>query len=756
MPETPAKEVKVHYSKKTAFWMAFGIAFFLVVCDQLNVQLFQSLENKTIDFRFRVRGTRIPQAPIKEIAVDDKSLEEVGQWPWPRSVHAQIIRQLKADGVKDVFYDIVFSEPERNQEKMLSQLDEVLGSSIKGSSKTANSIREKVREDVKKFQESQNGDAQLAQAMKDAHNVFPLIEPFLGIDKAKGSAPEVDSLHMTPAVLFKGFPDDFPTAESLLVSIPSIQQSVLDSGHTRIIPYADGIYRYYPTVINYKGKLIPHLSLQVARCFLGDPNPVKVVANEQAEVAGRKIPITDNGFTEINFCGPYVDLDTGKTTFPSYSACDFLNGKVPASELKDSLVVFGVTAAGLFDLRPTPYSHVAPGMDINANIIENVISGSFLTLAPDYLKFILIIIAAMLMWYLIPRLTPIQGTIWFLLSFAIYSIVACGLFAKLTYVINMTYPCSALILTFLLLTTYKFRTEVRHSRYMKQMFQSMVAPKVVEEILKLPAGIELGGEEKELTVMFSDVRSFTTFSEKHTPHEVVEILNEYLTQMTYLIFQTEGTLDKYIGDAIMAFWGAPTAQVDHAYRACSTALGMVDLLHNVLHPKWEIEGKEKLQVGVGLNTGPMVVGFVGSESIKNYTLIGDAVNLGSRLEGTTKEYHVEIIIAESTYEHVKNDMLCRELDLIKVKGKNEPIRIYELVDHRLKGAGAKEMKAKAFEEGLALYRQQKWDEAIQRFKNCLELDPKDGPAEIFIKRCGHLKQAPPGPNWDGVFVMKTK
>jgi adenylate cyclase len=288
------------------------------------------------------------------------------------------------------------------------------------------------------------------------------------------------------------------------------------------------------------------------------------------------------------------------------------------------------------------------------------------------------------------------------------------------------------------------------------MFQSMVTPKVVDEILKLPAGIELGGEEKELTVMFSDIRGFTTFSEKHTPHDVVEILNEYLTQMTYLIFQTEGTLDKYIGDAIMAFWGAPTAQQDHAYRACSTTLGMVDLLHTVLHPKWDLEGKERLQIGIGLNTGPMVVGFVGSESIKNYTLIGDAVNLGSRLEGTTKEYHVEVIIAETTYEQVKNDMLCRELDLIKVKGKNEPIRIYELLDHRLKGAGTKEMKVRAFEEGLAHYRSQKWDEAIKSFKNCLDLDPKDGPAEIFIERCKQLKQNPPPQNWDGVFVMKTK
>jgi adenylate cyclase len=329
-------------------------------------------------------------------------------------------------------------------------------------------------------------------------------------------------------------------------------------------------------------------------------------------------------------------------------------------------------------------------------------------------------------------------------------------FSFTNVVINLTYPFLASLFTFLLLTTYKFRTEVRHSRYMKQMFQSMVAPTVVEEILKLPAGIALGGEEKDLTVMFSDIRGFTTYSEKHTPPEVVAILNEYLTQMTLLIFQTEGTLDKYIGDAIMAFWGAPVIQQDHAYRACSTALGMVDLLHSILHPKWELEGKEKLQIGIGLNTGGMVVGFVGSEHIKNYTLIGDAVNLGSRLEGTTKEYHVEIIIAESTYEQVKMDMLCRELDLIKVKGKNEPIRIYELMDHRLKAAGARELRAKTFEEGLSHYRFQRWDEAIKRFKNCLELDPNDGPAGIFLERCNVLKKNPPSADWDGVFVMKTK
>ena len=260
------------------------------------------------------------------------------------------------------------------------------------------------------------------------------------------------------------------------------------------------------------------------------------------------------------------------------------------------------------------------------------------------------------------------------------------------------------MLTFLTLTTYKFRTEVRHSRYMKQMFQSMVTPKVVEEILKMPAGIELGGEEKELTVMFSDIRGFTTYSEKHTPHEVVGILNEYLTQMTNMIFQTEGTLDKYIGDAIMAFWGAPTGQRITPTAPVQPPWGWWTSCTRPFIPNGKLKARKNFRsVSVSI-PAPSWWGSWDRRPSRTTRCIGDAVNLGSRLEGTTKEYKVEIIIGEQTYEHVKADMLCRELDLIRVKGKTQPIRIYELIDHRLKAVGAKELKVNTFQEGLAYYR----------------------------------------------------
>jgi adenylate cyclase len=623
-----------------------------------------------------------------------------------------------------------------------------------GTDKETISLRQKVLNDVRRFQESHNDDAELGAALKEAGNVYLLMEPMVN---KLGRSPDPDSLNLTAAELFGGFTSDFISSNSLIINIPVIQAGAKDTGHTRCFPKGDEIFRYYPTVIDYQGKLIPHLSLQVARGFLDDPDPVRIHDGEYAQVGKVKIPILTDGSALINFCGP-TKLTPNYLigNFLTYSVSDVLYDRIPKDELKNSIAAVGATADGLDDIRPTSFERNSPGIVINTNIVENAVSGNVLRQAGEIYKYLLIIFLAFAMWYLIPRLTPVRGTAAFLALFIGYVVVACFLFIYASLVIDITHPLIAMTLCFGALTTYKFRTEVRHGRHMKNMFQSMVTPKVVDAILKMPSGIELGGEEKELTVMFSDIRSFTTYSEKHTAKEVIGVLNEYLTQMTNMVFVTEGTLDKYIGDAIMAFWGAPVVQEDHAYRACSTALSMSEFLHDVLHPKWEKEGKEKLNIGIGLNSGSMVVGFVGSQAIKNYTLIGDAVNLGSRLEGTTKEYHVEIIIAESTYEMVKNDMLCRELDLIQVKGKVKPIRIYELVDRRFKAKPHIQQKVAMFAEGLELYRAQKWDEAALRFQKCLLLDPQDGPAPIFVERCRQLKEHPPAADWDGVFVMKTK
>jgi adenylate cyclase len=748
----PSEKKLVRYSDKIALWTTLTIIVLVLALNAFSV--LRQVENQTIDFRFNARGPRTPQAPVKIIAIDEKSIREIGQWPWPRAIHAQIVRKLKEDGVKCVFYDVQFSEPETNSEKMLQQLERTLNTSMAGTDKRTDALREKVLVDVRRFQESHNDDAELGAALKEVGNVYLLMQPIVN---KQGRTPDPDSLKLTEAELFGGFTSDFISFQSLIMNIPVIQDGAKDQGHTRCFNYGDETFRYYPTVINYRGKLIPHLSLQVARGFLDDANPVQIYDGKYAKVGKTKIPILNDGQALINYCGPtQLSPDYLMGNFPTYSVCDVLYDRIPKDVLRNSIAAVGATADGLDDVRPTSFTRNSPGIVVNACVIENTLSGNVLRLASEPFKYLFIIFLAFAMWYLVPRLTPVQGTAAFLILFIGYVLVSCLLFTYSGLVIDVTHPVVAMTLCFGALTTYKFRTEVRHGRHMKNMFQSMVTPKVVDAILKMPSGIELGGEEKELTVMFSDIRGFTTYSEKHTAKEVIGVLNEYLTQMTNMVFVTEGTLDKYIGDAIMAFWGAPVVQEDHAYRACSTALGMTEFLHDVLWPKWKSEGKEKLEIGIGLNTGNMVVGFVGSQAIKNYTLIGDAVNLGSRLEGTTKEYHVEIIISEATHEMVKMDMLCRELDLIQVKGKTKPIRIYELVDRRFKAKPNVQEKVEVFAEGLALYRNQKWDEATGCFQKCLELDPQDGPGGIFLERCKQLKEQPPAVDWDGVFVMKTK
>ncbi len=745
MTDTPT--LRVRYSKKTAFWMTAAVVLALFVASLFQVRFLQSLENKTIDLRFELRGPRRPEAPVCIAAIDEKSLQEIGRWPWSRSVQADLVKALKKYDTRYVFYDVWFSEPELSQDKQtLDQMEEVLGR--RSGTVGGEGLRDRLLSEIKKMRGREDGDTKFANALQEAGNVFLPIVPLYD---ETGRSPKAEALHATPAELLGSGKEILFTASSLILSIPKIQTAALDSGHIRYTPDPqDGIIRYFLPVIPYGDIWIPHVMVQTARYYLGaDQEPARLVPGEYLLVGDKKVPVVLEGAALIDYCGE-------KGAIPTYSVADILSERLPKEKLKGQVVLVGATADGLFDLRPTPYTKAFPGVEVNANIFENLVSGHFLTLAPGYVQILLVFLMALIMAFLVPRLTPYRGMVAFAVILVAYATAAQAAFSLGRIFIPVVLPLLSLLLTYLLLTTYKLMTEVRHSRYMKQMFQSMVAPSVVEEILKLPAGIELGGEEKTLSVMFSDIRGFTTYSEKHTPHEVVAVLNEYLTQMTYLVFQTEGTLDKYIGDAIMAFWGSPKPQADHAYRSCATALGMKALLHGTLHPKWELEGKEKLQIGIGISTGPMVVGFVGSEHMKNYTLIGDAVNLGSRLEGTTKEYHVEIIISEDTYESVKADMLCRELDLIRVKGKKKPIHLFELVELLPRATEEQKGMVRTFEEGLAFYRACKFQDAEKAFRECQKIHPNDGPSQVFLERCWVLGMNPPDEPWDGVYDMKTK
>jgi adenylate cyclase len=324
------------------------------------------------------------------------------------------------------------------------------------------------------------------------------------------------------------------------------------------------------------------------------------------------------------------------------------------------------------------------------------------------------------------------------------------------YLADMTSPFLAVIVCYIGSTVYNYVTERKQKVMIKEMFSRYVNPTVVDELVAHPEKLRLGGERKELTVFFSDIEKFTNISEDMQPERLVSILNEYLTAMTGIVFSFNGTLDKYEGDAIVAFWGAPIPQQDHALRACRASVAMQEAIA-AMRERWERERKPHLNVRIGLNTGEMIVGNMGGVDRFDYTVIGDSVNLGSRLESANKQYRTNIMISEHTYRQVKGEVVARELDVLVVAGKTEPVHVYELVGMANTGLPPQRLEfIEEYTRGIFLYRDQRWKEALMRFEKALELVPEDYTTHMYIERTHMYAASPPPDDWNGVFIMRTK
>jgi adenylate cyclase len=462
------------------------------------------------------------------------------------------------------------------------------------------------------------------------------------------------------------------------------------------------------------------------------------------------IPTNEDGRVLINYRGP-------QKTFPHYSATDVIHGRVPPKAFQGKIVLVGATAIGIYDMRVTPFEHVFPGLEIHANVIDSILQGQFLH-RPNWITLVDILIIAgvgLILGGLLPRVKALWGA---LVGGGLFlSVLALGkiLFESQGVWMNLTYPTLNLVFIYLGVTGYRYMTEEREKKKIRGAFQYYLTASVVEEMLKNPDKLKLGGEKKDLTVLFSDIRGFTSISENMTPEGLVKLLNEYLTSMTDMVFKHDGLLDKYIGDAVMAVWGAPLDQPDHAKRACLTALDMLDELHR-LQKKWSAEGLPVLNIGIGVNAGPMVVGNMGSARRFNYTVMGDSVNIGSRLEGLNKVYGTNIIVSQMTFEKVQEEFLGRELDLVRVKGKGLPVKIFELLAPKATASADQQALAGVFHAGLEEYRKRNWEKAREIWQSLLAKFPHDGPAKIYLERCETLSKNPPPPDWDGVYTMTTK
>ncbi|MFC1555679.1 CHASE2 domain-containing protein [candidate division KSB1 bacterium] len=443
--------------------------------------------------------------------------------------------------------------------------------------------------------------------------------------------------------------------------------------------------------------------------------------------------------------------------YPLYFFDPEVNGKILSKEdIKDKVFIYGLTAAGTHDLNPMPYNHRYPMVGLYANIFNMFLSNNFLERVDRWMNIFILFAFGLLMGVAVPRMKPLFSAIMTLALLTGYFLLAQYLFQSHGLWIDIFGPLSVILIAYTAITVYNFFSEEKEKKMIRGIFSRYVTKSVVDELIKNPDMVKLGGEKKILTVFFSDVAGFTTLSEQLEPEELVALLNEYLTVMSNIILRYDGMIDKYEGDAIMAVFGTPVLYPDHATRACYVSLEMQEELIK-LREKWKEEGRPELYVRIGLNTGPMIAGNMGAQDRLDYTVMGDSVNLGSRLEGANKQYNTYIMISEFTYEVTKNDIEVRMLDKIRVKGKNEPVKVYELMGRKDSGLSEKMVEVRQYyEQGMEKYLSREWDSGIDLFNRALELEPEDGPSNVYRERCIAYKETPPPPDWDGVFTMTTK
>jgi adenylate cyclase len=738
------------------FSITLGLILLVCIVCLIEPPFLELLELKTMDLRLLSRGVREPGGAAVLAVIDEKSLDAEGKWPWPRAKIARLVDYLSEEGAKVIAFDVGFWEPDKNSGLgFIQQFKSEIGR------------LDLKHEELTRFLEQSrilaDNDRILAKAIKRSKAkvvlgyFFHMTPEDLGYQmdeeiRTKRISQISTSRYPVQFVRRESQTDHFIEAYVPESNLPILNEAADSSGYFNILPDQDGVVRWIPLIIKCGEQIFAPLSIKAIWHFLDQPPLISRVAEygvEGIQLGDAFIPTNETGQMMLNYLGP-------PHTFPHYPITDIINGTYPSGEFTGKIVIVGATAVGMADMRNTPFSPVYPGPEVHATAMDNILRGQLLD-RPDWTKvfdLLAIMVVGIIMGIVVPRLSAVKGLFFAVALFIAYIVLTRYLFVSHSLWFNMVYPLTALVILFISLTVYRYLTEERERRKIKGAFTYYVSSSVVNEMLKHPDKLKLGGDKKELSVLFSDIRGFTTIAEGMSPEELVHLLNEYLTVMTNVLFKYDGTLDKYIGDAIMAIYGAPLDLPDHASRACRSALDMIGELGK-LNEKWIAEGKTPMDIGIGINTGPMMVGNMGSEQRFDFTVMGDSVNLGSRLEGANKNYQTNVIISQYTYERVKHEFLCMELDSVRVKGKREPVKIYNLVGRNDLPQIHHQTVAR-FNQGISLYKEQRWDEAIHVFTEINTMYPNLYPAQVYIERCLDLKKNPPSPEWDGVYVMTAK
>ena len=660
------------------------------------------LENNWRDFLFRVRGTIPSYNKLQIVAVDDYSIAGMGPWPWKRGVHAQVIRKLKALGVKAVGFDVFFIDPNPADPK---------------------------------------GDKELVAATREAGNVIHLVDleqvrvgtmthtmtgqPFHGLSEAAAmlAHPRVEDTLDRDGVLRRTPLYDYSGSDPLPLLGSALWLKATDRKLDELGEFPDVL------TLNFRGPVV---------------------------MPGMASPTVRQGAFHFVHAADLFPADIKRS--PPVDIYDLENDRLTPQERRDfkgGVVLVGSTAIGAFDHYPSAFDSSTPGVIVHANVFDNLWGGDWMRPAPRWAMFALIFALIWLAFFL-NRLAGFEGHAFAgiaLLGLAVADFLLMRSRVQLEFVA----PSGSFLVTYVGLTVHKVIVEGREKRWIKNTFGQYLSPKVVEALVSDPSKVKLGGEKRDMSVFFLDIAHFTNISEKLTPEQLTEFLNEYLSALTDVILKYDGVVDKFIGDCIMAFWNAPVDQARHREFACLAAiecLQTIDRLNKTFIKEGEFP--EMPAVRIGLNAGDVVVGNMGSRTRFSYTVIGDEVNLASRLEGANKYFGTHLMASEAVYSGAKDKVEARELGQVRVVGKAIPIRVFELLAKKGELSESAKKALDSYNEGIASYRQRKFEDAAKSFKAVCEMNPGDKPAQMYLNMCQDYALIPPPDDWDGVFNLTSK
>jgi len=709
---------KLSFLKKTALrGLAVGGVVFLFVWLLIILGLLSPLEWKSWDMRLSLlTNPSEASGDIVLILIDQYSLDVYEEhqglsWPWPRQIYSALLGFLREGGARACVFDMIFSE----------------GSAY-----------------------GVEDDLEFARSIKEFGAIF--LAGFLS--ETGGNSTEIPSSLLLNRLKSNAGIDTtrFERAGSVTLPVEDILVSARALGNVNFKPDKDSIYRRIPLLYFLRDAPIPALSLSVADYSEG--GAFDLDSKGRYLFKDKHIPLDRDGRMIIRYYGP-------QGTYRSYSAAAVINswasmeeGKQPQispSEFKDKIVFIGTSAPGLYDLRSTPLSAVSPGVEIQATVADNLLNKDHISVLPQILLLIYVLLLSILTGAGISVLKkPVRILLFLFLCLVLPTAASVVAFLSGLW-LDMVSPLSAVVLSFSGASILNYVFEGRQKRFIKSVFGYYLSPHVIEQVLENPDLLCLGGEKREITSFFSDVAGFTSISEKLEPEILVKLLNEYLTEMTDIILSFQGTLDKYEGDAVIAFWNAPLLQPDHALRACRATLkcqSRLAELRSFFKEKYDCDISQR----IGLNSGPVIVGNMGSRNRFDYTAIGDTVNLASRLEGACKQYKVPVLVGEETYSQVQDRIVGRRVDIIRVVGKQKPVKVYEIIGEKGEVEERLLETLDVFRKALAAYDARDWTAAevlLQKLEN-------DMLAKMYLDRVRFFIQTPPPSAWDGVFELKVK